>query len=448
MIDYYLLFAVIAGISLLLILILYFKIQAFLSLLISSLAVGLLAGMPPADIISNIQQGMGSTLGFIAIVVGLGAMFGAILESSGGVQSLAAFILNRTGEKRASWALMVTGFLVSIPVFFDVGFVILVPVIYALQKKTGKSLLFYGIPLLAGLAITHAFIPPTPGPVAVADILGADLGWVILAGLAAGIPAAIISGPLFGQFIGKRIYAEPPAYTEPEASTLKLPSPGLIAGLVGLPLFLILFNTVLASPFASQISAPSSVKSIMSMLGHPFIALIIANLFAWYYLGIGRGFSRQSLLEISSKSLAPAGLIILITGAGGVFKQILTETGAGKMMAEIMTEYGFSALVFAFLTAAAIRIMQGSSTVAMITSAGMTASFLEGASYGDMQKALLVISIASGATILSHVNDSGFWLVSRYFGLTERQTLRSWTVMTTLIALSGLGMTLLISAFI
>jgi gluconate transporter len=451
MIDYYLLFAVIAGISLLLILILYFKIQAFLSLLISSLAVGLLAGMPPDDIISNIQKGMGSTLGFIAIVVGLGAMFGAILESSGGVQSLASFILNRTGEKRASWALMVTGFLVSIPVFFDVGFVILVPVIYALQKKTGKSLLFYGIPLLAGLAITHAFIPPTPGPVAVADILGADLGWVILAGLVAGIPAAIISGPLFGRFIAQRIHAEPPTYTdytEPEANTSKLPSPGLIAGLVGLPLFLILFNTVLASPFANQLPIPSSIKNVMSMLGHPFIALIIANLFAWYYLGIGRGFSRQSLLEISSKSLAPAGLIILITGAGGVFKQILTETGAGKMMAEIMTEYGFSALVFAFLTAAAIRIMQGSSTVAMITSAGMTAAFLEGASYGEMQKALLVISIASGATILSHVNDSGFWLVSRYFGLTERQTLRSWTVMTTLIALSGLGMTLLVSAFI
>lgn len=419
-----------------------------MALLISSIVVGLIAGMPPLGIIKSIQDGMGGTLGFIAIVVGLGAMFGAILEHSGGVQSLAAYILQKTGEKRAPWALMATGFMVAIPVFFDVGFVILVPIVYALQKKTGKSLLLYGIPLLAGLAITHSFIPPTPGPVAVADIIGADLGWVIMVGIAAGIPAAIISGPVFGKYIASKIHVVTPSFVEAGTVPERLPSPGLISGLVGLPLILILINTVINSPLAEGLPVSAGVKEWLGMLGHPFMALIIANLFAWYFLGIRWGFSKNELLDISSKSLAPAGLIILITGAGGVFKEILTKTGAGEMLAETMTEYGFSALVFAFLTAAAIRVMQGSSTVAMITAAGMTASFLEGADYSDLQKALLVITIASGATILSHVNDSGFWLVSRYFGLSERETLKSWTVMETLIGLTGFVVCLIINSFL
>ena len=448
MVDYSLLFAVFAGVALLLFLILYFKIQAFLALLISSITVGLLAGMPAGEIIINIQSGMGGTLGFIAIVVGLGSMFGAILESSGGVQSLASYILNKGGERRASWAMVGTGFMVAIPVFFDVGFVILVPVVYALQKKTGKSLLFYGIPLLAGLAITHAFIPPTPGPVAVADILAADLGWVIAIGFIAGIPAAVVSGPLFGRYIARRIQVEAPAYTEQEIADVELPSPALVGGLIGLPLFLILLNTLLNSPLSDDIPITEGVLEWLKMLGHPFMALIIANLFAWYYLGLKKGFSKNKLLELTSKSLGPAGLIILITGAGGVFKQVLTETGAGSMLAEVMASYGFSALVFSFLTAAAIRILQGSSTVAMITSAGITASFIEGGFYDDVQKALLVIAIASGATILAHVNDSGFWLVSKYFGLTERQTLRSWTVMTLLIALVGFFVVLMLSFII
>ena len=448
MIDYSLMFAVIAGIALLLVLILYFKIQAFLSLLIASICVGLMAGMPALDIVDSIQKGMANTLGYIAIVVGLGAMFGAILETSGGVQSLAAYILDKTGEKRASWALAVTGFLVSIPVFFDVGFVILVPIVYALQKKTGKSLLYYGLPLLAGLAVTHAFVPPTPGPVAVASILGADLGLVIAAGFIAGIPAAIVGGPLFAGYISKRIYVETPSFFETKVSPSKLPSPGIILALVALPLLLILMNTYLDSPLGDNIPLSEGAKDIFKMLGHPFIALILANLFAWYLLGIRKGFSKKELLDISTASLGTAGMIILVTGAGGVFKEILTETGTGKMLAEVMTQYGFSALFFAFLTSAAIRIMQGSATVAMITAAGMTASFMEGFDYSDYHRALLVIAVASGASILSHVNDSGFWLVSKYFGLTERQTLRSWTVVTTLIAVTGFLMVLLMSALI
>ncbi|MDQ3551735.1 MAG: GntP family permease, partial [Bacteroidota bacterium] len=288
MVDYFLLASVLTGIAVLLVLILVFRIQAFLALLISSITVGLLAGMSPEKIVEAIQTGMASTLGFIAVIIGLGAMFGALLEHSGGVQSLAAAILKKTGEKKAPWALVVTGFLVGIPVFFDVGFIILVPVVYALQKKTSKSLLAYGIPLLAGLAITHAFIPPTPGPVAVAEILGANLGWVILVGFIAGVPAAIISGPLFAKFISKRIFLEAKDFAEPGPNT-NFPSASMILFLVGLPIFLIVLNTTLSSPLAANLPLSENVISWIKMLGHPFIALLIANLLAWYLLGIRRG---------------------------------------------------------------------------------------------------------------------------------------------------------------
>ncbi|WMJ73801.1 gluconate:H+ symporter [Cytophagaceae bacterium ABcell3] len=445
--DYSLLFAVLTGITLLLILILYFKLQAFLSLLISSIAVGLLAGIPGPQIISSMQEGMAGTLGFIAIVVGLGALFGGILENSGGVHSLANYLINKSGQEKTPLVLMVTGFLISIPVFFDVAFVILAPVVYALQRKTGKPLLYFGVPLLAGLAVTHAFIPPTPGPVAVADILQADLGLVIISGLIAGIPAALLAGPLFGKFIAKRIKNIAPPTTSTSVDTATLPSPKQITVIIGLPIFLILTNTVV-NTFQDSLQLSSLALNTLTTVGHPFIALLLANLAAWYFLGIKRGQSRKQLLQLSNRSLEPAGIIILITGAGGVFKQMLTDTGAGKMLAMTLADQGLSIMFFAFLSAAVIRILQGSSTVAMITAAGLTASLLEGTIYSDMQKALLVIAIASGASIMSHVNDSGFWLVSKYYGLNEKQTLQSWTIMTTIIAFTGFTTVFIISLII
>jgi len=434
--DSSLLLAIGAGIALILILILKLRIQAFLALLIGSICVGILAGMPPMDIISTMQEGMGSTLGFVAVVVGLGAMFGAILEHSGGAEAVASFLLKKTGEKGAPWALMLTGFFVAIPVFFDVAFIILVPLIYSLQRKSKKSLLLYGIPLLAGLAITHSFIPPTPGPVAVADILNADLGWVILFGFIVGVPTAIISGPIFGKYIAKRIFIDAPDEIDGKSSHHEsLPSVGTILGIIGLPIILIVGNTLLNSPLASNVIS-EEVGSWIKMIGHPFVALILANLLAWYILGIRKGNSKEVLLQISAKSLAPAGIIILLTGAGGVFKQMLINTGAGDQLATYFSEMGLSPMIFAFIVASLVRILQGSATVAMITAAGVTAPILL-ESTGDIDKALLVIAIAAGASILSHVNDSGFWLVSKYLGLTEKQTFRSWTMMTVLLAISG-----------
>ncbi len=446
--DSILLFSIAIGIAVLLFLILKLKIQAFLSLLIASITVGVLAGMEPLAIAKTIQEGMGSTLGFVAVVVGLGAMFGAILEYSGGAEAVAGFLLGKNDGKRTSWALMLTGFFIAIPVFFDVAFIILVPLIYSLQRKSKKSLLLYGIPLLAGLAITHAFIPPTPGPVAVADILNADLGWVIVFGFLVGIPTAVVSGPLFGKYIAKKIQVEaPPIISEDQEEKPQiLPSVYTILGIITLPIALIVCNTVLSSDyFAESISA--DLLGWIQLIGHPFSALILANLIAWYVLGIRKKVPKETLLKVTTKSMAPAGIIILLTGAGGVFKQMLINTGAGEQLAQWFSEMGLSTLFFAFIVAALVRILQGSATVAMITAAGVTAPLLIGDT-GAIEKSLLVIAIASGASILSHVNDSGFWLVSKYLGLSEKQTFRSWTVMTTILALTGFTSVWIISWFV
>jgi len=432
MLDYTLISAVLFGIALLLILILFVRIHAFISLLIASISVGLIAGMDSSEIITTMANGMGSTLGFVAVVVGLGAMFGAILEQSGSANLLANKLLKLFGEKKASWAMVLTGFIIAIPVFFDVAFIILVPLIYALQRKSKKSLLLYALPLLAGLAITHAFIPPTPGPVAVADILNANLGWVIVFGFIVGIPTAIFSGPVFAKFISEKIQIEAPAELKTDDSPDNLPSLSVILLLIAIPIVLIVGNTLSASDFIQN----KSLQSLMTLLGHPFTALIIANLLAWYFLGIRKGYSRDQLLKVSGKSMEPAGIIILLTGAGGVFKQMLVDTGAGTMLAEFFTESGISLILVAFVSACIVRLLQGSATVAMITAAGLTAPLLPDG-IGEMQKALLVIAIAAGATTTSHVNDSGFWLVSKYLGLSEKQTFKSWTVMTTIIAITG-----------
>ena len=394
MIDFTLIFAVFIGIIILLFLILKLRIPAFIALLIASISVGIVSGMNPLDIINTIKEGTGNTLGFVATVVGLGAMFGAILEHSGGAEALANYLLNKFGEKNASWALMITGFFIAIPVFFDVAFIILVPLIYSLQRKTKKSLLLYAIPLLAGLAITHSFIPPTPGPVAVADILKADLGWVILFGFIVGIPSAIISGPLFAKYISKKIHINAPKIVDKQ-SHKDYPAVGLILAIIGIPIVLIVGNTVLNSPLFEEGTIPNNVKNWLQMVGHPFSALILANLIAWYLLGIKRGYSKEKLLKTTTKSMEAAGIIILLTGAGGVFKQILINIGTGTMLANYFADKGISILLFAFLAAVIVRVLQGSATVAMITAAGITAPLLSN-TITDIDKALLVIAIAAG----------------------------------------------------
>jgi Gnt-I system low-affinity gluconate transporter len=435
-----------AGITLLLFLVIRTKLHAFVSLLLVSLLVGIAAGLPLDEVIESIQTGMGETLGFVAIVVGLGAMFGQILEISGGAERLAQTFMKKFGQDKVPWALGFTGFLVGIPVFFDVGFIVLVPIIYRLAKKTGRSLLYYGIPLFAGLSVAHSFIPPTPGPIIVANLIGADLGWVILFGIIAGLPAMIVAGPLFGKYIAKKIHVTVPDYmtTEEMEDDQGLPSFGLIVTIILIPLALILLNTL------SSVLLPEEniIRSVCEFLGHPFVALLITTLLVFYFLGIKHGFSKQEVQLIASKSLEPAGMIILITGAGGIFKQVLMDTGVGNVLADSMANSPLPPIVLAFLIATIIRIAQGSATVAMVTSASLISPLITTLGLTGPILGLMVISIAAGSTIASHVNDSGFWLINRYLGLDVKETLRSWTVMETIISLIGFAIVFIISLLI
>lgn len=440
----------VTGVVILLTLVLVFKIQAFIALMIGSALMGIGTGMPFEKIISSIQNGMGGTLGFVATVVGLGAVYGEMLEASGGAQALSKTLLKKFGKENASWALMATGFLVAIPVFFDVGFIILIPLVYTLAKECKKSVLHFGIPLLAGLAVTHTFIPPTPGPVAVASILGADLGWVIVLGAVIGLSTAILAGPVFGTFIGKKIYIDANQFIQDAMNEeeKELPSFGKVLSVLAVPMVLILINTVSTTLVKSGIINNGPISDSLAFIGNPFIALTVSVLIAFHFLGTKEGFSKDMILNLSNKAFGPIGLIILVTGAGGVFKQILVDSGVGRLLAEQMASSSMPVLVLAFLIACVVRVTQGSATVAMITAAGIAAPVMELVDISAPGRALVVISIASGATILSHVNDSGFWLVGKYFGLDVKQTFASWTVMETIIAICGFGFSLLMSFFL
>jgi Gnt-I system low-affinity gluconate transporter len=435
----------VAAVAALLLCIIRYRMQPFIALLIISMLTALATGMPPQTVMESIQKGMGGTLGFIAVVVGLGAMFGRMLEISGGAERLTLTLLRIFGRERAAWAMTVAGFFVAIPVFFDVGFIILIPLVYSLANETKRSLLYYGIPLLAGLAVTHAFVPPTPGPIAVANLVGADLGSVILYGTIVGIPCAILSGPLFGGWIARRIHVTVPDYMEKSNDVERLgdeelPGFGLVFCIILLPLLLIVLNTF-SSAF---IDTDGTLHALLAFIGHPFFALSAATLLAFTLLGTCRGISRDQINEVATSALAPAGIIILVTGAGGVFKQVLIDSGTGETLANGLTIIGLHPIWAAFLTALAVRAMAGSATVAMLTAGGIIAPLLDNV---QIEPALVVIAIASGATAISHVNDSGFWLVNRYFGLSTKETLKSWTVMESIIGITGATLAWLLSIF-
>jgi Gnt-I system low-affinity gluconate transporter len=477
----YLLTLLILAVVVLLYLILKLRMQAFLALILASLFVavgsskeltGGVGTLELANIGGQIQSGMGSSLGFIATIIGLGAIFGSLLEHSGGAQSLAKSLLRIFGEKRASWAMVVTGFIISIPVFLDVALVIIAPILYALSRKTGKSVLAFGLPLLAGLMVTHAFVPPTPGPVWVAYELGVSLGWVILFGCIVGFPTAIVGGIILPKSMAAKLYIAPPeelgeSTEATEEDDSKLPSLTSILVLIGLPILLILVGTIVKEYVAADIERAAIVASLdpdqqadagarkkayesavgaavsdsniglktLLFLGHPIIALLLATVGALFYLGYGRGYDKSVLMDVMTKSLGPAGIIILITGAGGVFKGIMGASGVSDALSVACENWQIPVLVLAYLFAVFVRVAQGSATVAMVTAGGLMASAAEGLSQPEL--ALVVVAIAAGASAFSHVNDSGFWMVSRYMLMTEKQTFQTWTVISTVVSIVG-----------
>jgi gluconate transporter len=420
------------GVIVLLVLITVFRIQAFVALLATSMLIAILGGVPLSEVATQIQDGMGSTLGYIAVVVGLGAMFGEMLQVSGGASTIAYRLL-------------------------------VVPLVYSLTKRTGRPILYFAIPLAAGLAVAHSFVPPTPGPVLVAGLLGADLGWVILFGVIAAVPSMLLGGILFGRFISTRVdqgLTEDLPIMEDVGDQRSPASFRVALALVLLPLGLILVGT-LASVLQDSMSVadagagvggdgvwPGAVLDAMRFVGHPFTALLLTVFASFYWLGTRCGYSRSEVQRFATKSLEPVGLIILVTGAGGVFGKVLIAVGVGDAVAQGVASASAPILLLAFLIAAVVRVTQGSATVAMVTAAGLLSPLVASSGTPPISLALITISIASGATVLSHFNDSGFWLVSRYLGLTEKDTLRSWTVMETVVGATGLACVLLISLFV
>lgn len=437
--------AAIIGLVILLVLIIKFNVQAMVAILVGAISIGLIAGMPAGDIIAAVNDGIGNTLKGIALLVGLGSMFGAILEVSGGAQTLAVTMVKKFGDQKAAWALGITGLVIAMPVFFDAGLIILIPLAFSLAKKTKRSSLFYVIPLLAGLAVGHAFIPPTPGPVLVATMLNVELGWVILVGIFCGIVAMIVAGPVWGAICGKKFYVPVPEHVanQEDFDESKLPSFGLIVGIIMIPLVLIILDSV-----CGVVPALSGIAPVFAFLGEPFVALLLATIAAMFLLGVKHGYNLKELEKVMTKSLEPTGLILLVTACGGVLRYVLQYSGLGEVIGNAVATMNLPIVVLAFLIAVLVRISVGSATVAMTMAAGIVAALPGIGDLSPMYLACTTAAVAGGATVCSHFNDSGFWLVKSLVGIDEKTTLKTWTIMETLVGVSGFVVALIISFFV
>ena len=434
----------IVGLIILLVLIIKFNVQAMIAILVGAIAIGLIGGMPAADIVNAVNDGIGNTLKGIALLVGLGSMFGAILEVSGGAQTLAVTMVKWFGDKKAAWALGITGMVIAMPVFFDAGLIILIPLAFSLAKKTKLSSLFYAIPLLAGLAVGHAFIPPTPGPILVANLLNVDLGWVIIVGIFCGIFSMIVAGPVWGTICGNKYMVPVPEHVASQADydESKLPNFWTIVGIILIPLILIILKSV-----SGVVEAMAFLVPVFNFLGEPFVALLIATIAAMFILGVKHGYNMKELEKIMTKSLEPTGMILLVTACGGVLRYVLQYSGLGDVIGKAVATMNLPIVVLAFIIAVLVRISVGSATVAMTMAAGIVAALPGIGELSPLYLACTTAAVAGGATVCSHFNDSGFWLVKSLVGLDEKTTLKTWTIMETLVGATGFVVALVISFF-
>lgn len=434
--------AAIFGIALLMLLIIKFKINPILALVVSALVIGLGAGMPVDLLSQTVEAGAGSTLEGIVLLIGLGSMFGGILEVSGGARCVAQTLIRRFGEEKAGIALGVTGLVVGTTVFFEAGVMILMPLAFSLAKKTGKSTLFYAIPLLAGLATGFAFIPPSAGSVLVSNMLGVDLGMMILVGVPTGILSLLFAGVLWSKFIGSRIYAEVPADVLDGGDEGDLPPFGTVISIIFIPLVLILLSTL-----TDYTTALDVVKPVLVFFGTPFVALIVAIFVAMYQLGKKRGYSAEDMKVVLDSSLKPTASILLVITGGGIISEVLQVCGMGDVVGLALEGSGLPLILVAFLIAGLIRICVGAAVVSMTMTAGIMISMPAVAELSPLYLAAMVLAINGGASAFSHFNDSGFWLATSLLKIDERDTLKSWTMMETIVGFTGLGCALLISLF-
>jgi gluconate:H+ symporter, GntP family len=443
--DARLLLYALGAVSALIVLIARLKVHPFVALVGTSLGLGMATGMQLGAAVKAFQDGVGSTLGFIAIVVGLGTMLGKMMAESGAATRIATTLIDLFGERRVHWAIMVVAFIVGIPVFFQVGFVLLVPLVFTIARRTGMSLIKIGIPLVAGLSVVHGMLPPHPAAMLAVGAYRADVGLTILYGLLVGLPTAALAGPVFAVWIAPRIVlpAENPMAAQLEGSSApEMPGFGISVFTVLIPVILML----LASAADVTLDTASSVRTALHFVGHPIVALLLALLFSFWSLGRARRFTREQLLKFCNDCLGPTAAILLVIGAGGGFNQVLVQSGVGRAVADIATGSHASPLLLAWSVAALIRVATGSATVAMTTAAGIVAPIA--VSMPGTNAELLVLATGAGSLVLSHVNDAGFWLIKEFFNMTVPQTLKTWTVAETIIGVAGLGFTLLLSALL
>ena len=433
---------VIIGILLLFILIAKFKLNAFITFIIVSLFVGIAEGMEPISVVDSIQKGIGNILGFLVIILGLGAMLGKLVADSGAAQRITTQLVEKFGKKNIQWAVVLTGFIVGIPMFYSVGFVILVPLVFTIAAATGLPLLYVGLPMLASLSVTHGYLPPHPAPTALATMFNADIGKTLLYGIIVAIPAIIVAGPLLSRTL-KGINATPLKEFLNPVILKEEEMPGMVNSIISalLPVILI------AVAALAQFTMPEDffLTKILVFMGNPAIAMLIAVLVAIYTLGLGRGKSMKEVMDTVGSAITGITMVLLIIAGSGALKQVLIDSGVSNYIGGILEQSSISPLILAWLIATVIRVCVGSATVAGLTAAGIVLPLVQGT---GVSPELMVLAIGSGSLMLSHVNDSGFWLFKEYFNLSVNDTLKSWTVMETTVGVMGLLGVLVINMFI
>ncbi|QII51312.1 gluconate permease [Bacillus paralicheniformis] len=440
------------GIVALLLLIMGLKLNTFVSLIIVSLGVALALGMPLDDIVKTIEKGLGGTLGHIALIFGLGAMLGKLIADSGGAQRIAMTLVNKFGEKNIQWAVVIASFIIGVALFFEVGLVLLIPIVFAISRELKISILYLGIPMTAALSVTHGFLPPHPGPTAIAGELGANIGEVLLYGIIVAIPTVLLAGPLFTKLAKKIV---PQSFEKMgsiaslgEQKTFKLeetPAFGISVFTAMLPVIIMSISTVITLIQETVGLADNSLLAAVRLIGNASTSMVISLLVAIYTMGIARKIPIKQVMDSCSTAITQIGMMLLIIGGGGAFKQVLINGGVGDYVAELFKGTAMSPILLAWVIAAILRISLGSATVAALSTTGLVLPML---GQSDVNLALVVLATGAGSVIASHVNDAGFWMFKEYFGLSMKETFATWTLLETIIAVAGLGFTLLLSLFV
>ncbi|MFJ8456161.1 gluconate permease GntP [Bacillus paramycoides] len=440
------------GILALLLLIMRFKLNTFISLIIVSVGVALALGMPPEKIFKTIEAGLGGTLGHLALVFGLGAMLGKLLSDSGGAQRIAMTLVKKFGEKNIQWAVVTASFIIGIALFFEVGLVLLIPIVFAISRELKVSILYLGIPMAAALSVTHGFLPPHPGPTAIAGELQANIGEVLLYGFMIAVPTVILAGPVFTK-IAKKLVPEAFAKTGNikslgEQKVFKLeetPGFGISVFTALLPVILMAIATIITLLQKTMGFKDNSLLAAIQFIGNADTAMLISLLVAIYTMGLARNIPIKNVMESCTTAISNIGMMLLIIGGGGAFKQVLIDGGVGNYVAELFKGTSLSPILLAWIIAAILRISLGSATVASLTTVGLVIPML---GHSDVNLALVVLATGAGSLIASHVNDAGFWMFKEYFGLSMKETFATWTLLETIISVAGLGFTLLLSLFV